>query len=420
MQVYKFGGASIKDATGIKNVKKVLETTGFKDKLLVVSAIGKTTNALESIIYSYLTNDDQLEMKIQHLYDHHLKIIIDLFPVKTHPVYEKINYYFKELRIFFDRNKSPNYDFVYDQVVCFGELMSTTIVSQYLNDHEINNTWIDIRNMIKTDATYRDAQVNWQQTKSHILDQIKPKDLYITQGFIGSDAHNFTTTLGREGSDYTAAILAYSLNAESVFIWKDVPGVLNADPRAFEDTQLLHQISYEEAIELAFYGASVIHPKTIQPLQEKEIPLEVRSFLSPKKQGTIVTKGDPIQPVTPCFIVKNNLALLSLSTLDFSFFVEENISELFALFHRYQIKADLIQNSAISFSVCIDNKFGHLDEVLQILKQKFKVKRFDPVSLYTIRHFDEAAIQSIESKNKVWLKQVTQETIQFVTQEAVD
>ena len=297
--------------------------------------------------------------------------------------------------------------------------MSTTIVSQYLNDHEIKNTWIDIRDMIKTDATYRDAQVDWQQTKSRILEQIKPKDLYITQGFIASDANNFTTTLGREGSDYTAAIIAHSLSAESVFIWKDVPGVLNADPRVFSDTTLLHQISYEEAIELAFYGASVIHPKTLQPLQEKEIPLEVRSFIQPEKKGTVVTKGDAIRPITPCFIVRNNLALLSLSTLDFSFFVEENISELFALFHRYQIKADLIQNSAISFSVCIDNKFGHLDEVVQILKQKFSVREFNPVALYTIRHFDEAAIENIEKKNKVLLKQVTQETIQFVTQ-AVD
>ena len=414
MQVYKFGGASIQDAAGIKNVKKVLETTGFQDKLLVVSAVGKTTNALEDIIKSYLADDDQLEIKIQQLYDQHFQIITDLFPVKSHPIYEKINYYFQELRIFFDRNKSPNYDFVYDQVVCFGELMSTTIVSQYLNDHEINNTWIDIREMIKTDATYRDAQVDWQQTKTQIAAQIKPKDLYITQGFIASDANNFTTTLGREGSDYTAAIIAHCLSAESVFIWKDVPGVLNADPRVFSDTRLLHQISYEEAIELAFYGASVIHPKTLQPLQEKEIPLEVRSFIHPEKKGTVVTKGNAIQPVTPCFIVKNNLALLSLSTLDFSFFVEENISELFALFHRYQIKSDLIQNSAISFSVCIDNKFGHLDEVVKILKQKFSVREFNPVTLYTIRHFDEASIKNLEKKYKILLKQVTQETIQFV------
>lgn len=414
MQVYKFGGASIKDAAGIKNVRKVLETTGFQDKLLVVSAIGKTTNALESIISSYFAKDNQLEMKMRELYDHHLEIITTLFPERTHPVHEKVNYYFKELRIFFERNKSPNYDFVYDQVVCFGELMSTTIVSLYLNEHGIDNTWMDVREMIATDATYRDAQVDWQRTKEQIKSSVKPHQLYITQGFIASDANNFTTTLGREGSDYTAAIIAYNLDATSVFIWKDVPGVLNADPREFNDTQLLHQISYEEAIELAFYGASVIHPKTIQPLQEKEIPLEVRSFLDPKSQGTIVQKGDAIRPITPCYIVKKNLALLSLSSLDFSFFVEENISELFALFHQYQIKADLIQNSAISFSVCIDNKFGHLDEVIQILKQKFRVRAYDPVSLFTIRHFDEAAVNSIERKHKILLKQVTQETIQFV------
>ena len=237
----------------------------------------------------------------------------------------------------------------------------------------------------------------------------------ITQGFIGSDNNNFTTTLGREGSDYTAGIFAYCLNAENVTIWKDVPGVLNGDPNVFENSQLLEQISYEEAIELAFYGASVIHPKTLQPLQQKEIALYVKSFYNPKAHGTKVGKGKLLNPLLPCYIVKKNLVFLSLSTLDFSFFVEENISEVFALFHKHQIKVDLIQNSAISFSVCVDNKFNNVDKLIEILKAKFKVHHQKGVSLFTIRHYDDEAIQRIEKDKTVLLKQLHKETIQFVT-----
>jgi aspartate kinase len=307
-----------------------------------------------------------------------------------------------------------NYDFVYDQVVSFGELISTSIVSQFLNSLSIANTWHDCRNLIDTTSVYRDAGVNWERTQEKINAHVDTSELNITQGFIGSDQHNFTTTLGREGSDYTAAIFAYCLNAESVTIWKDVPGVLNGDPNVFNNTQLLHQISYEEAIELAFYGASVIHPKTLQPLQKKEIPLLVKSFFNPTNKGTCVQKGEQIQPLIPCYIVKPNLVLLSLSSLDFSFFVEENISEIFALFHRYQIKVDLIQNSAISFSVCVDNKFNNVDKLIEELKAKFKVTYNKGVSLFTIRHFNDAAIQRIEKDKSVLLKQVTRETVQLV------
>jgi aspartate kinase len=299
-------------------------------------------------------------------------------------------------------------------VVAFGELISTSIVSQFLATEGLENVWHDCRNLIDTDSTYRDAEVNWEQTQNKVKAHINLDELNITQGFIGSDENNFTTTLGREGSDYTAGILAYCLNAENVTIWKDVPGVLNGDPNVFKNTQLLNQISYEEAIELAFFGASVIHPKTLQPLQQKEIPLYVKSFYDPKAPGTCVSKGQAIEPNIPCFIVKNNLILLSLSTLDFSFFVEDNISEIFALFHKYQIKVDLIQNSAISFSVCIDNKFKNADKLIDLLKAKFKVVAEKNVTLLTIRHFDEASISKLTKDKDVLLKQFTQDTVQFV------
>ena len=247
--------------------------------------------------------------------------------------------------------------------------------------------------------------------------QISKNKLVISQGFIGSDDNNFTTTLGREGSDYTAAIFAYALNAESVTIWKDVPGVLNGDPRVFENTKLLNQISYTEAIELAFYGASVIHPKTLQPLQRKEIPLYVRSFLNPEGAGTSVSKGKKLEPHIPCYILKTKQVLIRLSSLDFSFMVEDNISEVFALLYQYQMRVDLIQNSAISFSVCVNNKYDRLEELLQILRSKFKVTVFENVDLYTVRHFDAEALTSIEAKkDNILLEQRAQETIQYVVE----
>ena len=415
MQVYKFGGASVKDAKGVRNVATVLETTGPKQKVVVISAMGKTTNMLETIISLYFDKSKDFSIAISELKNDHYEILDELFEDRSHPVYTKTNYFFDEMSIFFDRNKSPNYDFVYDQVVGFGELISTSIVSYYLKSVGLDNVWHDCRNLIDTDDTYRDAEVNWENTQQKILKHINKEELSITQGFIGSDSNNFTTTLGREGSDYTAGIFAYCLNAENVTIWKDVPGVLNGDPNVFENTKLLEQISYEEAIELAFFGASVIHPKTLQPLQQKEIPLFVKSFYNPKNRGTKVGKGKLITPLLPCFIVKKDLVFLSLSTLDFSFFVEENISEVFALFHKYQVKVDLIQNSAISFSVCVDNKFKNVDKLIDIFRAKFKVDHQKGVSLFTIRHYDDAAIKHIVKDKTVLLKQSYKETIQFVT-----
>ncbi|NND79569.1 MAG: aspartate kinase, partial [Maribacter sp.] len=304
MRIFKFGGASVKDADGAKNLVKVLKEVGHENTLLVVSAMGKTTNAMEKVVNAYFDDKNALSSAVQEVIEYHNTILIELFKNRKHPVFDKVKTLFDEVQGFLVWNKSPNYSFVYDQVVGYGELVSTTILSAYLNEVGIKTSWLDVRNFIKTDNSYRDAVVNWEQTQQRISNGVDKNQLYITQGFLGSDDNNFTTTLGREGSDYTAAIFAYCLNANSVTIWKDVPGVLNADPRYFEEAQLLNKISYREAIELAFYGASVIHPKTLQPLQRKEIPLMVKSFINPKGKGTTVGKGTTLEPIVPCFIMK--------------------------------------------------------------------------------------------------------------------
>jgi aspartate kinase len=303
-------------------------------------------------------------------------------------------------------------------VVSVGELVSTTIISDYMQHQGMENHWLDARDCIKTDAYFRDANLYWIDTEAAIQTEVNGKSTLISQGFIGSSSNGLTTTLGREGSDYSAAIFAYALGAHSVTIWKDVPGVLNGDPRKFNDTVLLHQISYLEAIELAFYGASVIHPKTLQPLQRKEIPLYVKSFENPGDAGTSVSKGKTLDPLVPCYIVKNDQTLLKLSSKDFSFIVEENISEIFALLHQYQMRVEMIQNSAISFSICIYNKYNKLEPLLEALSSKFKVELTDGVSLYTIRHFDKPAINFIKNKvGDILLEQRTLHTAQFVVKE---
>jgi aspartate kinase len=417
MRIFKFGGASIKDAEGIKNVNDVLQKVGYEDVLLVVSAMGKTTNALEIVIKNYFDKSSELYASVQEVKKYHNQILMDLFDDEEADVFFSVNGHFADLEYFLRSNKSPNYNFVYDQIVSYGELISTTILSHFMNAKNIKTNWIDVRNFIKTDNNYRDANVDWELTQKNISKNLKRKTLNVTQGFLGSDENNFTTTLGREGSDYTAAIFAYCLNAESVTIWKDVPGVMNADPRYFENAILLNQISYREAIELAFYGATVIHPKTLQPLQKKEIPLHVKSFINPLLPGTSVSKGKDLEPHTPCYIVKRDQLLISLSSIDFSFIMEENISEIFALFHQYKMKVSLIQNSAISFSVCVEDKFSNFNDLKNILAKKFKVSYNENVSLYTIRHFNKEAAEMVEKGKTVLLKQISRETMQVVTKE---
>ncbi len=417
MRVFKFGGASIKDPQAVRNVLHVLQTVGYENSLIIASAMGKTTNALEDIINAYFKKPEELKNAIQIVKNYHLEIMNELFENKNHLVFDKVNVLFGEMEFFLSMNKSPNYNFVYDQIVSYGEIVSTTILSYFFNEQGIETIWIDARNMIKTDTTYRDGMVDWEKTENNIKNQIQSEKLYITQGFIGSDPNHFSVTLGREGSDYSAAIFAYCLNANSVTIWKDVPGVLNADPRYFEDTVLLNQISYHEAIELAFYGASVIHPKTLQPLQRKEIPLYVKSFVNPTLPGTSVSKGADLEPATACFIVKKDQLMVSISSKDFSFIMENQVSDIFKMFAEQHIKVNVIQNSAISFTVCVDDKFGNFENIVEDLSNNFNITYNENVSLYTIRHFTEEAAKKVIADKTVLLQQINRETMQIVTKE---
>lgn len=413
MRILKFGGASIKDAGAIKNVCQVLNTVKADQVLIVISAMGKTTNALEQVVHNYFDNKTTVQTSVDVIKEQHFAIISELFPA-NHVVFSAVEKHFIALGQFLELNKSQKYDFVYDQVVSTGELVSSTILYYYLKEHCLDLEWLDARTLIKTDDRYREANVDWEISEKRILEKVNTSKNYITQGFLGADANNFTTTLGREGSDYSAAIFAYCLNAESVTIWKDVAGVMNADPRHFENTTLLEQISYREAIELAFYGASVIHPKTLQPLQQKGIPFFVKSFLRPLEKGTSISQGADLYPRLPCFIVKNNQHLISIASKDFSFIMEENISYIFSVLHKYKTKVYLIQNTAISFSVCIEDKFNNFDKLIAELSENFIVKYNQEVSLFTIRHFTEEAIDTIARGKEVLLKQTSRETVQMV------
>ena len=413
MKVFKFGGASIKDISSIKNILKIISTYNEDRLVIVVSAMGKTTNALELVVHNYFNNKENLQASISEVYNFHLEIINNLFE-KSHPIFSDISKSFEKLNSFIKANKSPSYSFVYDQIVSLGELLSSRIIHHFLLNNNINCSFIDARNCIKTNSKYRGAKVEWDITNEKIKDYTSDSKISVTQGFIGSDKNNFTVTLGREGSDYSAAIFAYVLNAESLSIWKDVPGLLNADPKFFKNTKLLNQISYSETIELAFYGASIIHPKTLQPLQKKEIPLLVKSFKNPQSKGTIISKGIDIEPLVPCYIFKQNLILLKLSSLDFSFMVEDNISDIFKELHKFKMKVDVIQNSAISFSVCFFDKYNKIKELIKNLEGKYKIDMHKNVSLFTIRHFDEKSIKKITNKRKLLLEQRTEKTVRLI------
>ena len=416
MKIFKFGGASIKDALGVKNIAHILHQEGASNCLLVISAMGKMTNAFENIVNSYVNNDqEKLTESIDFTINYHTKIISDLFQ-DEHEIHQNITILFGEMIHFLAKNIAKEYDYLYDQIVCYGELLSTTIVSEYLTDIGVTNTWKDVRKLVITDAVYRDATLNWLETEQLIKTQIDSSKLTIVQGFIGGHSNGNTTTLGREGSDYTAGVFAYCLDAKNVTIWKDVLGVLNADPREFKETQLLNQISYEETIEMAFYGASVIHPKTIKPIQNKQIPLYVRSFNDLNSPGTKVSSGITIEPIVPCFIVKKNQVLISISTRDFSFMVEDNISDIFKLLHTYQLRVNLIQNSAISFSVCVDNHFNHFDQFYDEIKLVFKASFIKGVDLYTVRHFTNNSLNKIHNLGRSILSQINKNTAQIIIQ----
>ena len=410
MKIFKFGGASVRDAEGIKNVVKVLESQGYDSCLVVVSAMGKTTNALEEVVEAYFSNEDYRQ-EVERIKQAHVKIVQDLFE-KGHRILDEIDIFFDDIESFLRRNKSPNYNFVYDQVVTCGEVISSKILSAYLLEEGIANEWLDARDYVKTDANYREGLVNWEQTEQNIA-QLDVKKTYITQGFVGSDENNFIVSLGREGSDYSAAIFAYCLNATDVTIWKDVPGVMTGDPRKFENVQQLCNISYEEAIEMAYYGASVIHPKTLQPLQKKNIPFFVKSFLKPEKEGTKIGVSEKNQQLES-YILKEKQVLLRIATRDFSFIAEDHMSLIFGLLAKYNIKVSLMQNSAISLALCLEDKFGNVEELNKDLKANFNIEIHKNVSLFTIRNANLNNLEKFYEGKRILLEQTTRRTIQMV------
>ena len=411
MKIFKFGGASVKDAESIKNVAVVLGTEYFSNCLIVVSAMGKTTNALEKVVQNYFEKKNH-EAEVENIKINHLKITTELFS-KNHPVLAEIAEFFDDINSFLRRNKSPNYSFVYDQVVSCGEMISSKILSQYLNDVNFKNSWLDARDYIKTDFQYREGQVNWDETEKNIKN-LNTSECFVTQGFIGSDENNFTVTLGREGSDYSAAIFAYCLNADHLTIWKDVPGVMTGDPRKFENVTLLSEISYEEAIEMAYYGASIIHPKTLQPLKQKNIPFYVKSFIDPKNAGTKVSNSDENE-YKETYILKEDQLLINVSTKDFSFIVEEHLSLIFSLLAKYNIKISLMQNSAISLAMCLEDKFKNINLLNEELYFLFNTEITSNVSLFTIRNADLKNIEKFYNGKKVLLEQISKQTVQMVT-----
>lgn len=411
MKVFKFGGASVKDAEGVKNVAVVLKSQGFEKCLLVVSAMGKTTNALEKAVENYFAKENY-QAEIEKVKQNHLEISNGLFKA-NHPVFAEISLFFDDIESFLRRNKSPNYNFVYDQVVSCGEMISSKILSEYLNDIQFKNTWLDARDYIKTDSNYREGNIDWEETKKNIS-VLDSSASYVTQGFIGSESNNFTVTLGREGSDYSAAVFAYCLNAEAMTIWKDVPGVMTGDPRKFENVSLLSNISYEEAIEMAYYGASVIHPKTLQPLQQKNIPFYVKSFLEPLKPGTKVGNTDQNR-FEESYILKENQHLMRIATRDFSFIAEEHLSQIFALLAQYKIKISLMQNSAISLALCLEDKYNSIDELNSALQAVFETEMVKNVSLFTVRNANLEDLNRFYQNKNILLEQISKKTIQVVT-----
>lgn len=411
MKIFKFGGASVKDAESIRNVGVVLETQSFQNCLIVVSAMGKTTNALERVVDQYFKKENY-EAQVEDIKNNHLIITSNLF-ADNHPVLGEIAVFFDDICAFLRRNKSPNYNFVYDQVVSCGELISSKILSEYLNEIQFKNKWLDARDFIKTDSQYREGVLNWEETEKNIQ-KLDASLCFVTQGFIASDEHNFTVTLGREGSDYSAAIFAYCLNADHLTIWKDVPGVMTGDPRKFAEVKLLSEISYEEAIEMAYYGASIIHPKTLQPLKKKNIPFYVKSFLSPKNEGTKVGNSEDNEFVES-YILKENQVLVTVATRDFSFIAENHLSLVFSLLAKYNIKISLMQNSAISLALCLEDKFNNINLLAEDLLKTFDTEIKKDVALFTVRNANLAELDRFYVNKTVLLEQISKQTVQMVT-----
>ena len=424
MKVFKFGGASVKDANAVKNVASILSL--YKDEKLgvVISAMGKTTNAMEKVIDAYWNKSkEEFTSLIEERRRFHIEIIDELFADSSLHIYEEVNDVLDGLLEYFDRKASGNYDFEYDQIVGLGEVMSTKIVSAYLSYNGMQSKWMDARKLIFTNDTFREAELDWEITTKNFKANFKPEfetvDILVTQGFVGSN-NGATTTLGREGSDFTAGVIAYCCDAEDVTIWKDVPGMLNADPKWFDNTVKLDQISFREAIELSYYGASVIHPKTIKPLQNKEIPLYVKSFIDPHEDGTVIQSSMSKDHLVPSFIFKMNQILFSFTPKDFSFIVEKNLSDIFDRLSKANAKINLMQNSALNFSILLDEDKVNTEEILDLFGDHYYVKFNEGLELVTIRHYDQATLDRVTVDKDVVLQQKTRETARLIVKQRID
>ncbi len=415
MNVYKFGGASVKDADGVKNLFKIINTQK-ENLIIVVSAMGKMTDALEVLCNAYFHRTGDTASAFLRIKDFHQNIINDLFGTSADEVTRLTDNLYCELQNILDSDPSLSYDYEYDRIICFGELLSTTIISAYMEKQGRKAKFIDIRKCLITDQNYRNACVNLELSSQLCRKTFTFQDtfMYITQGFIAGTTTNQTTTLGREGSDYTAALLANLLDAESVTIWKDVPGIMNADPKLYKDTEIISKMSYKEAIELSNCGAKVIHPKTIKPLQNKGIPLYVRSFLYPESHGSVIRELDERLNLPPIFIDKGNQLLLTLSPRDFSFIAEEKLSRIFAILAKYRLRLNLMQTSAITFSFCIDLNEAIFESFINELHDEYEVLYNTNVRLLTIRHYNEDVIARLTANKNILVEQRSRLTARFV------
>lgn len=414
MQVFKFGGASVSSAPSINNAANIIRMFPGS-KVIVISAMGKTTNALEDLVKAYFKNNDNKADVFETIKNYHLGIMMQLGDGKKVD-WTIVDTLFDALEERITNAPSMNFDYEYDQVVSYGELISTAIISSFYNSIGLSNKWVDIRKCLITDNTYRDANINWTLSEMQVKNAFKPdgNELIITQGFLGGTTTNHTTTLGREGSDYTAAILANILDAQDVTIWKNVPGILNADPDFLPATQKLDELSYREAIELSYSGAKVIHPKTIKPLQNKRIPLLVKSFDMPEKEGTIIHNVDHPLELVPVFINKEKQALITLTPIDFSFISIHTVSDVFLLFAKYRLRVSLIQQSALDLSMAIDEPEQGVDELIAELRKTFEVRYNTGLELVTIRYYNQNAIDEIANGHKIYIEQKTRRTARLL------
>ena len=410
--VFKFGGASIRDVEHIVNIGDILKTYTNNNLVIVFSAMGKVTNMLESVVENYFQKNGDPHIALQKIKDFHINILDDLFD-HGHYIFDEVNNLFVEIEWVLEEDPNGSYAYYYDQIVSVGEFLSTKIMGAYLRGVGFENSLLDARDLIKTDNSYRNAKVDWQKSATCIKHQVKEK-YSITQGFLGCTSENFTTTLGREGSDFTAAILAFCLEAKEVVIWKDVPGMMNADPKYFKKAQVLERISFDEAIELAYFGAKVIHPKTIQPLKKKNIPLFIKSFLDVQSKGSQITGGVITSPKIPSFIIKKNQILISISDASLSFIVETHISKIFMLLAKHGVSVNMMQNSAVSFSICVDDDKYKISALIVDLQKDFEVYYNKKLSLYTIRHYTNYSINNFLNGKEVLLEQKSRNTLQLV------